>query len=182
MLYNKLNKIQIENQKKRNSSFASPERYFWNKNKFSMVLEGLSIMGNIAQILVLLNDPLSLSHNMKGKFIAHQVPTDMDGVHCKFSSFEVLLSLKDAFLKHPSKADFNSVRKCFHGASYARPVQSCEMLLFPILYKHHWFVFVVHLKDQMFVFLDSLNEGSAYQEQVKTRFICIIIYFFKYVL
>uniref|UniRef100_A0A0E0GLX0 Ubiquitin-like protease family profile domain-containing protein n=1 Tax=Oryza nivara TaxID=4536 RepID=A0A0E0GLX0_ORYNI len=42
--------------------------------------------------------------------------------------------------------------------------------LFPILYKRHWFVFIVHLKDEMFVFLDSLHEeGSEYQDEVKNR-------------
>uniref|UniRef100_A0A0E0M100 Ubiquitin-like protease family profile domain-containing protein n=1 Tax=Oryza punctata TaxID=4537 RepID=A0A0E0M100_ORYPU len=81
----------------------------------------------------------------------NQVAVDIDGVHCKFSSFggSSKPESEDDLLKHPSKSDFNSVRKCFHGPYYARPVQSCEM---------------------MFVFLDSLNgEGSAYKEQVKTR-------------
>uniref|UniRef100_A0A0E0DYI0 Ubiquitin-like protease family profile domain-containing protein n=1 Tax=Oryza meridionalis TaxID=40149 RepID=A0A0E0DYI0_9ORYZ len=78
--------------------------------------------------------------------------------------------IKDDLLKHPSRTDFSSVRKCFDGASKARPVESCEMLFFPILYKRHWFVFIVHLKDEMFVYLDSLHEeGSEYQDEVKNR-------------
>ncbi|KAF2939084.1 hypothetical protein DAI22_03g166000 [Oryza sativa Japonica Group] len=79
-------------------------------------------------------------------------------------------SIGDDLLKHPSRTDFSSVRKCFDGASKARPIQSCEMLFFPIFYKRHWFVFIVHLKDEMFVFLDSLHEeGSEYQDEVKNR-------------
>ncbi|BAF24144.1 Os08g0514300 [Oryza sativa Japonica Group] len=35
--------------------------------------------------------------------------------------------IKDDLLKHPSRTDFSSVRKCFDGASKARPIQSCEM-------------------------------------------------------
>uniref|UniRef100_A0A0E0PD75 Ubiquitin-like protease family profile domain-containing protein n=1 Tax=Oryza rufipogon TaxID=4529 RepID=A0A0E0PD75_ORYRU len=46
------------------------------------------------------------------------------------------------------------------------------MLFFPILHLRHWFLFVVDLKDESFVFIDSLfEEEEDYQYNARCRLI-----------
>ncbi|KAK3161800.1 hypothetical protein QOZ80_1BG0081660 [Eleusine coracana subsp. coracana] len=45
-------------------------------------------------------------------------------------------------------------------------------MLFPICHGNHWFLFVVDLKNKLFVFLDSIfGETDAYQIQAKSKLI-----------
>jgi len=45
-------------------------------------------------------------------------------------------------------------------------------LYFPTFYEGHWFVFVVDIKDNKFVFLDSLyTEVHAYHEYVRGKMV-----------
>uniref|UniRef100_A0A0E0GMR4 Ubiquitin-like protease family profile domain-containing protein n=1 Tax=Oryza nivara TaxID=4536 RepID=A0A0E0GMR4_ORYNI len=75
-------------------------------------------------------------------------------------------------MKHPSKTNFGMVQKSFSGASLARPIEICDMLFFPILHLRHWFLFVVDLKDESFVFIDSLfEEEEDYQYNARCRLI-----------
>uniref|UniRef100_A0A0E0BQI1 Ubiquitin-like protease family profile domain-containing protein n=1 Tax=Oryza glumipatula TaxID=40148 RepID=A0A0E0BQI1_9ORYZ len=67
-------------------------------------------------------------------------------------------------------ADVVKVQKSFDGAAKARRLDLCDMLLFPINYLQHWFLFIVDIKDRMFVFLDSeYDEYSEYFENLKTH-------------
>nr|ABF97465.1 hypothetical protein LOC_Os03g40150 [Oryza sativa Japonica Group] len=72
-------------------------------------------------------------------------------------------------MKHPSKTNFGMVQKSFSGASLARPIEICDMLFFPILHLRHWFLFVVDLKDESFVFIDSLFEEEEEDYQYNAR-------------
>uniref|UniRef100_A0A0E0A7M6 Ubiquitin-like protease family profile domain-containing protein n=1 Tax=Oryza glumipatula TaxID=40148 RepID=A0A0E0A7M6_9ORYZ len=69
----------------------------------------------------------------------------------------------------PSFADAEKVQKSFEGAAKARRLDLCDMLFFPIHYQQHWFLFIVDVKDRMFVFLDSKHEEhSEFYENLKT--------------
>uniref|UniRef100_A0A0E0DYH9 Ubiquitin-like protease family profile domain-containing protein n=1 Tax=Oryza meridionalis TaxID=40149 RepID=A0A0E0DYH9_9ORYZ len=194
MMYNKMNSILLDSQKQNFKTFASPERVLLcNMKNFNPSTSGTKPIHHDLRRVInpakyctdpytpqrsnftvsqyerhIYNDVCTLSTSRYHE----QYAVEIDGVHCKFSSFggSFKFGHEDDLLKHPSRTDFSSVRKCFDGASKARPVESCEMLFFPILYKRHWFVFIVHLKDEMFVYLDSLHEeGSEYQDEVKNR-------------
>nr|AAV31224.1 hypothetical protein [Oryza sativa Japonica Group] len=79
---------------------------------------------------------------------------------------------KDDLLKERSATNFSVVKKCFDGASLARPVHSCDLLFFPIVKNRHWFVFAIDLKAQRFVFLDSMyDEDSIYHQQIRPKLI-----------
>lgn len=98
----------------------------------------------------------------------------------------------------PSFADAEKVQKSFEGAAKARRLDLCDMVLlcnpyyilvlyislfiicffdddlflqlfFPIHYQQHWFLFIVDVKDRMFVFVDSKHEEhSEFYENLKT--------------
>uniref|UniRef100_A0A0D9WVL3 Ubiquitin-like protease family profile domain-containing protein n=1 Tax=Leersia perrieri TaxID=77586 RepID=A0A0D9WVL3_9ORYZ len=59
-----------------------------------------------------------------------------------------------------------ATKKSFAFANDARPLHKYDLLYFPALYKHHWFVLVVDLNDKSFVFLDSIygEEDNFYKE------------------
>uniref|UniRef100_A0A0E0L9G7 Ubiquitin-like protease family profile domain-containing protein n=1 Tax=Oryza punctata TaxID=4537 RepID=A0A0E0L9G7_ORYPU len=64
-------------------------------------------------------------------------------------------------------SDFEKVKKSFDGAATARKLHLCDMLFFPIHYNQHWFLFIVDIKDRLFVFLDPLHsEGDDYFEPI----------------
>ncbi|KAL6652962.1 hypothetical protein ACP70R_011887 [Stipagrostis hirtigluma subsp. patula] len=52
------------------------------------------------------------------------------------------------------------VKKCFDGAASVLPLHKADMLLFPICHAEHWFVFIVDIKNSLFVFLDSYYSGD----------------------
>ncbi|KAL6639789.1 hypothetical protein ACP70R_022611 [Stipagrostis hirtigluma subsp. patula] len=52
------------------------------------------------------------------------------------------------------------VKKCFDGAASVLPLHKADMLLFPICHDDHWFVFIVDIKNTLFVFLDSYYSGD----------------------
>ncbi|KAL6643993.1 hypothetical protein ACP70R_018759 [Stipagrostis hirtigluma subsp. patula] len=54
------------------------------------------------------------------------------------------------------------VKNCFDGAASVLPLHRADMLLFPICHDDHWFLFVVDLKNSLFVFLDSYYSGDDY--------------------
>uniref|UniRef100_A0A0E0E9C6 Ubiquitin-like protease family profile domain-containing protein n=1 Tax=Oryza meridionalis TaxID=40149 RepID=A0A0E0E9C6_9ORYZ len=81
-------------------------------------------------------------------------------------------SIGDDLLKDRSMTNFSAVKKCFDGASLARPVHTCDLLFFPIVKSRHWFVFVVDLKSERFVFLDSLyDDESFYHAELRPKLI-----------
>uniref|UniRef100_A0A0E0ML67 Ubiquitin-like protease family profile domain-containing protein n=1 Tax=Oryza punctata TaxID=4537 RepID=A0A0E0ML67_ORYPU len=102
-----------------------------------------------------------------------KVAVDIGNVHCKFTSFVGSFQpgadlsnfvVSDELLKHPSRTDYKNVKKCFDVASYARAVHTCDM--------KHWFLFIVDLKDENFVFIDSLfDEDEEYQVNPSSRLI-----------
>uniref|UniRef100_A0A0E0JRF1 Ubiquitin-like protease family profile domain-containing protein n=1 Tax=Oryza punctata TaxID=4537 RepID=A0A0E0JRF1_ORYPU len=82
-------------------------------------------------------------------------------------------SIGDDLLKDRSVTNFSVVKKCFDGASLARPVHTCNLVtFFPIIKNHHWFVFAIDLKAKRFIFLDSLyDEESPYHEEFRPKLI-----------
>ncbi|KAL6623339.1 hypothetical protein ACP70R_033218 [Stipagrostis hirtigluma subsp. patula] len=124
---------------------------------------------------------------------------DIGGVHCTFRSFgESLmpggvvsnflvavfcrhLFMKnhpdDQLLKHPEDAVKSILERAFTRSCKARPLEDSNLLFFPVLFEHHWFVFVVDIKDHYFVFLDSLySQNDPYHRHVKDRIIPSFIY------
>uniref|UniRef100_A0A0E0FT71 Ubiquitin-like protease family profile domain-containing protein n=1 Tax=Oryza nivara TaxID=4536 RepID=A0A0E0FT71_ORYNI len=78
--------------------------------------------------------------------------------------------------KLPSDMSSTSVmeklEKSFVGAGKARKLHLCDMLHFPVNFNHHWFLFVVDIKDRMLVILDSLhNEGDKYFRPILSQLI-----------
>uniref|UniRef100_A0A0E0M5J2 Ubiquitin-like protease family profile domain-containing protein n=1 Tax=Oryza punctata TaxID=4537 RepID=A0A0E0M5J2_ORYPU len=69
-------------------------------------------------------------------------------------------SIGDDLLEERSPTNFSIVKKCFDGASLARPVHSCDLLFFPIVKNRHWFVFAIDLKAQ-----------SIYHQQIRPKLI-----------
>ncbi|KAL6640987.1 hypothetical protein ACP70R_019168 [Stipagrostis hirtigluma subsp. patula] len=64
------------------------------------------------------------------------------------------------------------VQKCFDGAASVLPLHKADMLLFPICYNEHWFLFIVDMKNQLFVILDSYySEVDGYQIYVRSQLI-----------
>ncbi|KAJ1276114.1 hypothetical protein BS78_05G189500 [Paspalum vaginatum] len=45
--------------------------------------------------------------------------------------------------------------RAFTNSMKPRPLDKCNLLFFPTCYEDHWFVFIVDIKDECFVFLDS---------------------------
>ncbi|KAF0887530.1 hypothetical protein E2562_002259, partial [Oryza meyeriana var. granulata] len=61
-----------------------------------------------------------------------------------------------------------SLKKSFDGANYARKINTCDYLFFPLLYNNHWFLFVVDIKNGLWIFLDSLFfEDDQFHKDVR---------------
>ncbi|EEC71729.1 hypothetical protein OsI_04276 [Oryza sativa Indica Group] len=96
---------------------------------------------------------------------------NIDNVKANFYTFGHSLkkSGHEQLVVDPSFADAEKVQKSFEGAAKARRLDLCDMLFFPIHYQQHWFLFIVDVKDRMFVFLDSKHEEhSEFYENLKT--------------
>ncbi|KAL6608223.1 hypothetical protein ACP70R_041286 [Stipagrostis hirtigluma subsp. patula] len=64
------------------------------------------------------------------------------------------------------------VKKCFDGAGSVLALHKADMLLFPICHDDHWFVFVVDIKNSLFVFLDSYyGEADDYHVFVRSNLV-----------
>ncbi|KAL6662293.1 hypothetical protein ACP70R_000152 [Stipagrostis hirtigluma subsp. patula] len=64
------------------------------------------------------------------------------------------------------------VKKCFDGAASVLELHKADMLLFPICHDDHWFVFIVDIKNSLFVFLDSYySEEDDYHIFVRSNLI-----------
>lgn len=62
----------------------------------------------------------------------------------------------------------DKVLKSFYGVGKARQLELSNELFFPTLHESHWFVFLVDLKAQKFIFLDSkYEEDSEYHRNIK---------------
>uniref|UniRef100_A0A0D3G518 Ubiquitin-like protease family profile domain-containing protein n=1 Tax=Oryza barthii TaxID=65489 RepID=A0A0D3G518_9ORYZ len=71
-----------------------------------------------------------------------------------------------------STSVMEKLEKSFVGAGKARKLHLCDMLHFPVNFNHHWFLFVVDIKDRMLVILDSLhNEGDEYFRPILSQLI-----------
>ncbi|PNT68278.1 hypothetical protein BRADI_3g38176v3 [Brachypodium distachyon] len=49
----------------------------------------------------------------------------------------------------------------FDGAGSAKPLHLTDLLCFPSLWQSHWFLFVVDVMDEKFIFLDSLLSANS---------------------
>ncbi|KXG20585.1 hypothetical protein SORBI_3010G223800 [Sorghum bicolor] len=65
-------------------------------------------------------------------------------------------------LTYNSQYDINVVKNSFHGANSAHKLHLSEKLCFPVWKQEHWFVFIVDLRNKMFVFLDSYYDRDDY--------------------
>ncbi|XP_066323961.1 uncharacterized protein [Miscanthus floridulus] len=57
--------------------------------------------------------------------------------------------------------DVRIVQKSFIGANSTYKLHLSDKLCFPVVLHKHWFVFIVDLKNKMFVFLDSYFDSNA---------------------
>jgi hypothetical protein len=64
-------------------------------------------------------------------------------------------NIGENLLADPDEASEYTLSRAFRGSKKARPLYKCDMLFYPILFERHWFVFVVDIKDKLWVFLDS---------------------------
>ncbi|KAL6656605.1 hypothetical protein ACP70R_004385 [Stipagrostis hirtigluma subsp. patula] len=81
-------------------------------------------------------------------------------------------TIGDNFLKHPDDASQDVLRRAFTRSKKARPLPESNLLFFPTLFENHWFVFVVDIKDNYFVFLDPFyKKDDDYQQHVRQRMI-----------
>ncbi|EER93939.2 hypothetical protein BDA96_01G206600 [Sorghum bicolor] len=68
--------------------------------------------------------------------------------------------------------DMDTVRNCFLGANSAHKLHLSDKLCFPIIIEKHWFVFIVDLKNKLFVFLDSyFSDNHNFQVRARTKLI-----------
>ncbi|KAL6646918.1 hypothetical protein ACP70R_015612 [Stipagrostis hirtigluma subsp. patula] len=80
--------------------------------------------------------------------------------------------LLDNFMKEPCDVNTEVLENAFRRSRKARPLHQSDMLFFPVLFKNHWFAFVVDIKDRCFVFLDSYyHKDHEFQEYVRERLI-----------
>ncbi|XP_062219445.1 uncharacterized protein LOC133919165 isoform X2 [Phragmites australis] len=97
------------------------------------------------------------------KFFLDERPTK-SRKHYFFSSVGAVL-LSDT-------TDYSYVNKCFDGAARVVALHKADMLIFPICHGDHWFLFVVDLKFNWFLFLDSLySKDDDYQIFVRRKLI-----------
>ncbi|KAL6654728.1 hypothetical protein ACP70R_008193 [Stipagrostis hirtigluma subsp. patula] len=97
------------------------------------------------------------------KFFLDKRPT-ISRKHYFFSSVGAIL------LKGSGSISY--VKKCFDGAASVLPLHRADMLLFPICHDEHWFLFIVDIKNTLFVFLDSYySEDDDYHVFVRSNLI-----------
>ncbi|KAL6608099.1 hypothetical protein ACP70R_041162 [Stipagrostis hirtigluma subsp. patula] len=97
------------------------------------------------------------------KFFLDERPT-ISRKHYFFSSVGAILLQGDGNISY--------VKKCFDGAASVLPLHLADMLLFPICHDEHWFVFVVDIRNTLFVFLDSYySEDDDYHVYVRSNLI-----------
>ncbi|CAD6205116.1 unnamed protein product [Miscanthus lutarioriparius] len=68
--------------------------------------------------------------------------------------------------------DYSYVEKCFSGAASVLILPLCDELFFPVLHGKHWFLFVVDLKNKMFIILDwyySKDDGFCVYTRNKLK-------------
>uniref|UniRef100_A0A0E0FW04 Ubiquitin-like protease family profile domain-containing protein n=1 Tax=Oryza nivara TaxID=4536 RepID=A0A0E0FW04_ORYNI len=107
------------------------------------------------------------------KFVGRKVAIDIDGVHCKFYTFG------DSFKPSGELSNFVACvfcrymfRSCHPSKSKKHYFFSSIGLFFPIVKSRHWVVFVIDLKSERFVFLDSLyDEESFYHAELRPKLI-----------
>ncbi|XP_066347967.1 uncharacterized protein [Miscanthus floridulus] len=81
-------------------------------------------------------------------------------------------NILDNLLKDHDEIFGHVMMKAFERSAKSRPLFKSDVLYFPTFYEDHWFVFVVDIKDNKFVFLDSLyTEVHAYHEYVRGKMI-----------
>ncbi|XP_021314320.1 uncharacterized protein LOC8075699 isoform X2 [Sorghum bicolor] len=91
---------------------------------------------------------------------------DVSKCHFFFSN------IGDQLLKDVDSANEDILRRAFTRSSKTRPLHRSDLLFFPCFYEEHWFVFVVDIKDQCFVFLDSYYVlQPEFQVEVRDRLI-----------
>ncbi|CAL5038903.1 unnamed protein product [Urochloa decumbens] len=85
-------------------------------------------------------------------------------------------------MKDPEESNQDILSHAFKISHRSRPLDRCNTL-FPILFSNHWTVFVVNIKDQKFVFLDSLHhKDHEYQEIVRESVVpSFMLHWDKYV-
>ncbi|CAL4930323.1 unnamed protein product [Urochloa decumbens] len=66
-------------------------------------------------------------------------------------------NIGENLLKDVDEANHEVLARAFRRSSKSRPLDRCNNLYFPTCYNNHWFVFVVNIKDNNFVFLDPLH-------------------------
>ncbi|CAL4975410.1 unnamed protein product [Urochloa decumbens] len=66
-------------------------------------------------------------------------------------------NIGENLLKDDDEANHEVLACAFKRSSKSRPLNHCNNLYFPTCYNNHWFVFVVNIKDNNFVFLDPLH-------------------------
>ncbi|KAL6629372.1 hypothetical protein ACP70R_029137 [Stipagrostis hirtigluma subsp. patula] len=93
--------------------------------------------------------------------------------HPDFTKKHIFFStIADNLLKHPDDADQEVLQRAFTKSTKARPLPDSNLLFFPTLFENHWSVFVVDIKDNYFVFLDSFyNKDDQYQDFLRDRLI-----------
>ncbi|CAO2167324.1 unnamed protein product, partial [Urochloa humidicola] len=75
-------------------------------------------------------------------------------------------------LKDPEDANEDVLSRAFKRSSRTRPLKHCNNLYFPTCSDGHWFVFVVHIKDRNFVFLDPLHhKDHEFMDYVTERMV-----------
>ncbi|KAL6643820.1 hypothetical protein ACP70R_018586 [Stipagrostis hirtigluma subsp. patula] len=100
-----------------------------------------------------------------------KIHPDVSKKHYFFSN------IADQLLKHPEDAVESVLQRAFVRSRKARPLEDSNLLFFPVLFENHWFVFVVDIKDNYFVFLDSFyTQDDPYQQHVRDRLIPSFIF------
>uniref|UniRef100_A0A0A8ZYN5 Ubiquitin-like protease family profile domain-containing protein n=1 Tax=Arundo donax TaxID=35708 RepID=A0A0A8ZYN5_ARUDO len=76
-------------------------------------------------------------------------------------------NIDDNLLKHPNEANQLTLVNAFRRSKKARPLHLSNLIFFPIHLENHWFVFVVDIKDLLWVFLDSYyTEEFEYHQNI----------------
>ncbi|XP_039824536.1 uncharacterized protein LOC120686402 isoform X2 [Panicum virgatum] len=79
-------------------------------------------------------------------------------------------NISDQLLKDVDEADQDVLARAFRRSSKASPLNQSNMLFYPTFFQDHWFVFVVDIKDRMYVILDSVfKKDDEYQVFVRGR-------------
>ncbi|TVT99471.1 hypothetical protein EJB05_55140, partial [Eragrostis curvula] len=80
-------------------------------------------------------------------------------------------SIADNLLLPPEVAKQGILKRAFNPSS-ARPLYKSDLLFYPVLFENHWFLFIVDIKDQRWVFLDSYySKNDDYQRHVRETLI-----------